>query len=373
MSVRTDRLKYNGAGFPRKDEGRALRLLRAPGRWHSDGHRLYLDKRGVITEIASPRVAPNEAVTEREEPAIPEESRESPAEAEAAGNRGGASPFSALAARVAFSSLFSLAALAFAAWGPGGSTDAAAPVLAFGLALVLLRGRPLVFLLPALLLPLVLGAAGLLSGLLHFGPFVVVETLLAAVAVLIAAHRLHLEHLAEELSISRLKESVEELREMTFHDPLTGLYNRRFAFESGRGLVAQHRRYGYELHALMIDIDHFKQINDELGHGRGDEVLKGIAATLRMAIRESDSAARIGGEEFLVILPKAGAEAAQNIANRIRDLVGTTAFEGVDRPVTVSLGVTGLRTGDDFESLVDRADAFLYQSKRSGRNRVSGT
>jgi diguanylate cyclase (GGDEF)-like protein len=256
---------------------------------------------------------------------------------------------------------------------PGGRMDAAPLVVAISVSLYLLRGSPLTF------LALPFGAVALALTLLMLGRIVpssipvAAETGLAMALALVAARRLRLERLAEEESLSLLEARVLELREMTLRDPLTGLYNRRYVSEAGRGLVFQSRRYGSDIHALMIDIDHFKRVNDELGHPKGDEVLRGIASILRVAIRESDMAARIGGEEFLVLLPKAGAESAHNIANRIRDLVGATTFEGVPWPVTVSLGVTGIREGEDYESLVERADSYLYQSKRSGRNRVSGS
>jgi diguanylate cyclase (GGDEF)-like protein len=275
--------------------------------------------------------------------------------------------------RILVSSFSVTGALAWLALAPTGSGDVVPVIVAFGTGLYLLRGRRLVFVAIPLVLALALWGTGVATGLLEPSPVVGVELGLPALLALVAARRLRLERLAKEHSVSLLEARVNELREMSFRDPLTGLYNRRYATEAGRGFVAHSKRYGGDLHALMVDIDHFKRINDELGHARGDVVLKGIAGLVRMAIRETDIAARIGGEEFLMLLPKAGAEHAQNIANRVRDLVGTTAFEGVPWTVTVSLGVTGLRDGDDFDGLVDRADSFLYYSKRSGRNRVSGT
>ncbi|MEI6875333.1 MAG: GGDEF domain-containing protein [Spirochaetota bacterium] len=246
-------------------------------------------------------------------------------------------------------------------------------LLAMGFSLYILRGRPL----PLLIIPIAVSSLAWLIlvvvGLLPLAPILVIELTVASIGVVYTGRRLRRERLKGDLSLSLLEARVLELREMSFRDALTGLYNRRYATEAGHGFVAQSRRYGYDFHALMVDIDHFKRINDELGHPRGDEVLKEIASILRSAIRETDIAARIGGEEFLVLLPKANAESAQNIANRIRDLVGSTVFEGVPWTVTVSLGVTGIRESDELETLVERADSFLYQSKRSGRNRVSGT
>ena len=176
-----------------------------------------------------------------------------------------------------------------------------------------------------------------------------------------------------EISLRDLKSRNEELEELAYRDPLTQLYNRRYGFESLRKSISFVRRYGGELHILVLDIDRFKKVNDELGHPVGDSVLKDLAKILMETLRDSDIAARIGGEEFLVILPRTRSEAAQGVANRIRDSVAHAKFESVPWRVTVSVGVTSLRGDDTPESLFSRADMFLYDSKRSGRNRVTGS
>jgi diguanylate cyclase (GGDEF)-like protein len=175
-----------------------------------------------------------------------------------------------------------------------------------------------------------------------------------------------------EERVRSLEEENKELWNLSFKDSLTGLYNRRFANETGIALFQRALRYREDLHVLMIDIDHFKRVNDELSHAVGDIVLSGVAAAMLNCVRTSDICARYGGEEFLVILPLAEPELAQAIANRIRNTIANDPFKEVPWRITVSVGVTGLQEGDSFESLVDRADRHLYRAKRSGRNRVEG-
>jgi diguanylate cyclase (GGDEF)-like protein len=136
------------------------------------------------------------------------------------------------------------------------------------------------------------------------------------------------------------------------------LYNRRYGFEGLRKSISFVRRYGGELHILVLDIDHFKRVNDELGHPVGDTILTGLAQILMGTLRDSDIAARIGGEEFLVVLPRGRPEHAQSVANRIRDTMARTSFESVPWRVTVSVGVTSLREDDTAESMFSRRTAF---------------
>jgi len=163
-----------------------------------------------------------------------------------------------------------------------------------------------------------------------------------------------------------------ELWNLSFRDTLTGLYNRRYLAQTATQLFARATRYKEQLHVLMIDIDHFKRVNDTLGHAVGDEVLKGVAASIQSFIRVSDTAGRYGGEEFIVYLVQSTPEITQFIANRIRDGVAAIKFAEVPWTITISIGVAGLQEGDTLEGLVERADQFLYMSKRHGRNRVSG-
>lgn len=169
-----------------------------------------------------------------------------------------------------------------------------------------------------------------------------------------------------------LERENRELWDLSFRDGLTGLYNRRFAQETGQKLFARAQRYQERFHVLMIDIDHFKRVNDKVSHAAGDEVLKGIASILQSCVRSSDVAARYGGEEFIVFLLQAEPETAQFIANRIRDDVAAHRFESVPWHVTISVGVAGMVEGERLDELVDRADKYLYVAKRGGRNRVAG-
>lgn len=169
-----------------------------------------------------------------------------------------------------------------------------------------------------------------------------------------------------------LERENKELWSLSYHDGLTGLYNRRYAQETGQKLFNRAIRYHEQFHALMIDIDHFKKVNDTVGHAAGDEVLREIAVILQGCVRASDFVVRYGGEEFVLYLVQADPELVQNIANRIRDEVASHKFAVVPWQVTISIGVASIQVKDKLEDLLDRADKYLYISKMSGRNRVSG-
>lgn len=171
-----------------------------------------------------------------------------------------------------------------------------------------------------------------------------------------------------------LRDRLEESLEMAVKDPLTGLFNRRYASsrlgQALDGLAAG----GEPVSAALMDIDHFKRINDTWGHAAGDAVLEGFAARIMREMRAIDIAARFGGEEFILILPGTRADAALEAAERVRAAVARDAFHGPegDLNVTVSVGVAEARPGDDVEDLIGRADAALYEAKASGRNQVVG-
>jgi len=175
-----------------------------------------------------------------------------------------------------------------------------------------------------------------------------------------------------ELRMKTLEEENKALWGLSYRDGLTGLYNRRYMEQAQAQLFARAVRYREQLHVLMIDIDHFKKVNDKLGHAVGDEVLKGVASTIQGIVRASDIVARYGGEEFILYLVQSNPELTQFIANRLRDGVSSVRFPDVPWTITVSIGVAGLQDGDSVEGLTERADQFLYVSKRQGRTRVSG-
>jgi len=157
-------------------------------------------------------------------------------------------------------------------------------------------------------------------------------------------------------------------------DSLTGLHNRRYLERHLIGLAANAGRNGKPLALLAIDIDHFKAINDALGHVAGDAVLRGIAVRLQDNLRGFDSLARWGGEEFLVAMPDTDTDIAMAVAERLRGVVAATPLDtGAGRTwsVSVSIGVATLSgSGDSVDALIARADAGLYAAKRAGRDRV---
>lgn len=175
-----------------------------------------------------------------------------------------------------------------------------------------------------------------------------------------------------EERLKLLEAENRELWHMSYHDPLTGVFNRRYATKSAPALFDRAVRQHGNLHILMMDIDHFKLVNDELGHEVGDVVLKAIADCSASFLRPQDLLIRWGGEEFLAVMPDYGNEQAQFTANRIRDAIGALRFEQIPWFVTISIGITGIRAGDTLESMIRRADTFLYVSKNQGRNRVTG-
>ena len=167
---------------------------------------------------------------------------------------------------------------------------------------------------------------------------------------------------------------LSSIKNIAIYDTLTGLYNRRY-FEERLGLDAQKSFYGgTPLSLVMADIDHFKKVNDTLGHTEGDRVLFEIANLLKASVRKKDTVARYGGEEFILILPEAGLGEASMIAERIRKLVEGTPFEIANARInlTVSMGISNFPSNraKSKEELVKMADEALYDAKRGGRNKV---
>jgi len=164
----------------------------------------------------------------------------------------------------------------------------------------------------------------------------------------------------------------EEARRLSITDALTGLWNYRYFQMAVEKEVERAARFGRPLAMLMLDLDHFKAVNDTYGHQRGDEVLAELATRVRSQVRDVDTLARYGGEEFIAVLPETDEQGACLVAERIRAAVGTTAFGGVGaEPIslTVSIGVAVFPShGDDAAGLVRSADAALYDAKRSGRD-----
>lgn len=153
-------------------------------------------------------------------------------------------------------------------------------------------------------------------------------------------------------------------------DPLTKLLNRRAFDEDLARRVSAWQRRAISFSVILVDLDHFKLINDRYGHGAGDELLRQFATVLTGAFRDMDLVARIGGEEFAVVLPVTNANEALIPAERLRHMVATHKFDvnGRSLRLTVSVGSAGIQTGDDASSIVGRADVALYAAKSAGRN-----
>jgi diguanylate cyclase (GGDEF)-like protein len=169
-----------------------------------------------------------------------------------------------------------------------------------------------------------------------------------------------------------------KIAEGALQDPLTGLYNRRHFEERLGSELASAQRHGRPLSLLLVDVDHFKQVNDDHGHLAGDEALKMLAFVLRGAIRKEDVLARFGGEEFVVLARETALAGARALGERVRKAVERSrcAWQGSDLALTVSIGVTvsiGLAefvAGRSERELIEAADRALYLAKQSGRNRV---
>lgn len=170
----------------------------------------------------------------------------------------------------------------------------------------------------------------------------------------------------------RLAESLEQVRQLASHDELTGVLNRRALISALERERSRAERSAAPFGIAMIDLDHFKGINDSYGHAVGDEVLKAFAAAVRDTMRVTDVFGRYGGEEFLLILVGTGPAAALEAVERIREAVAARDWRALTpgRPVTISAGIANFSKGDSVEQLLHRADAGLYQAKAAGRNRT---
>ncbi|MDH5434480.1 MAG: diguanylate cyclase [Gammaproteobacteria bacterium] len=169
-------------------------------------------------------------------------------------------------------------------------------------------------------------------------------------------------------TLLKSKKQQRELEKLALTDHLTGLYNRHSLYDVGPKYVSNAKRHQTNLSLLVIDLDHFKKINDTRGHSVGDMVLKSIAGVLKRACRTEDVPARFGGEEFIMLLSNCDLESAMKKAESIRLLVEKEKPEGLT--VTASIGVAELDDVDDFNSLFEKADKAVYTAKETGRNKV---
>jgi diguanylate cyclase (GGDEF)-like protein len=174
------------------------------------------------------------------------------------------------------------------------------------------------------------------------------------------------------LYLRLVNKAEEQLRVLATTDPLTQLLNRRSLLERADYEIKQRQRHPQPLAFVLADIDHFKSINDQHGHAAGDAVLTAVSQALRQTVREQDSVARWGGEEFLILMPQATMEAASAVAERLRASVAAVEvpIEGQRIQVTMTFGVSTWRPNEMVDTAIIRADVALYQGKQAGRNQV---
>jgi diguanylate cyclase (GGDEF)-like protein len=172
----------------------------------------------------------------------------------------------------------------------------------------------------------------------------------------------------------RIEHNERRLEQLATVDQLTGLYNYRMYHSILSTEIARAQRHGHPLSVLMLDIDHFKRINDNYGHVAGDRVLERLGLLLKESVRSENMVCRYGGEEFAIIVPEIGAEAAGEMAERLREIVEQTNFDdGKDHKfkITISIGVAAFpESAGTLEQLTKSADIALYAAKEGGRNRV---
>jgi len=174
-------------------------------------------------------------------------------------------------------------------------------------------------------------------------------------------------------TIMKMKRRISKLEQTVIYDPLTQIGNRKHIEVKINSALQEYKYMRFPFGLLFIDIDHFKSVNDTFGHIVGDKVLRAVANTLRLNLRETDTCGRWGGEEFLALVFNLDREKLQAIAEKLRSLVEQTAITTeAGRPkITVSIGATLVHNEDTLESLIYRADKLMYKSKANGRNCVS--
>lgn len=176
-------------------------------------------------------------------------------------------------------------------------------------------------------------------------------------------------------ALGRLARNTRELERLATVDTLTGLYNRRHMMETGTHELARMRRHGSPMALMLVDVDRFKHINDTWGHPTGDCALRALAGVMSTAMRDQDTLGRLGGEEFIAILPETDGTGAATIAERtlaaVREATLARTDDGEPIRITVSIGITALESANDsFECALVRADKALYRAKENGRNRL---
>jgi len=192
----------------------------------------------------------------------------------------------------------------------------------------------------------------------------------------ISALAVRLSQLRQRVSEQRhdLAQALERIQALATHDELTGLCNRRAVLERMRGEVAVRDRQGPLMSVALIDLDHFKRINDVYGHAAGDTVLRRFAEQALPEVRSGDVLARWGGEEFLYVLPATGAATAAAALERLRQRLRSVSFDDVAEGLKLSFsaGVAECQGLHDLDAAIERADAAMYRAKNAGRDRIVG-
>ena len=180
-------------------------------------------------------------------------------------------------------------------------------------------------------------------------------------------NRIHKQLSDQVEALGKMEERTEEVYKIAVLDPLTGLYNRRSGEQRLAVEIARSQRHGCPLTVLTLDLDDLKNVNDKFGHAAGDALIKYFAERLTKAIRGSDLAVRLGGDEFLLILPECKPEEVRHILNRLHGVV--FEWQGESRMMAFSCGCTHYRSNDTHDQILKRADDALYANKRANRDK----
>jgi diguanylate cyclase (GGDEF)-like protein len=217
-----------------------------------------------------------------------------------------------------------------------------------------------------------MGASSFENNITYLLAFIIVPT--TATATMLGLIMMTVRRLAgeREQALGEARKAAEHFQELASYDSLTQAYNRRLFMLRANEELSKCERNGQPCSVLLIDLDHFKQINDAYGHASGDEALCYFAGCVRASLRDFDVFGRIGGEEFAIVLSGVGQEQAGIVCNRLRETVasGTIKHDGKSFTITMSGGVVTAKDSDDVQSLLEAADAALYQAKHLGRNRI---
>jgi diguanylate cyclase (GGDEF)-like protein len=172
-------------------------------------------------------------------------------------------------------------------------------------------------------------------------------------------------------SFHRIQEMSQKFERQAMRDPLSGLLNRRGMRENLQQEFSRYQRYHNNLTVMMCDIDHFKVVNDQYGHDKGDEIIKSLATMLKAGLRKQDSLARWGGEEYLFLLPETSGHQAMQLAEKLRTKVEKTQYQQNDKAfsITISIGLHQITATDSINQAITKADTNLYKAKEQGRNR----